>query len=171
VLQGHDTASGLPAHGADTMLTLQRDLGDFELEAYRYDGTRDVAGFGFNGMQFFSGIPDRFWRTGYGIGWTRGATEVNLVYQTGNDTAADVYRDDLLSSGGFLQVRQALFGNRAFAIARWDATRDATFARTYTGGFGYRLTRNTRLTLFETAEHNYLGQLVHVLSASFLVAY
>jgi hypothetical protein len=171
VLQGHDTASGLPAHGADTMLTLQRDLGDFQLEAYRYDGTRDLAGYGFNGMQFFSSIPDRFWRTGYGLGWTRGATEVNLVYQTGNDTAADVYRDDLLSSGGFVQVRQALFGNRAFAIARWDATRDATFARTYTGGFGYRFTRNTRLTLFETAERNYLGQLVHVLSSSFLVAY
>jgi hypothetical protein len=171
LLQGHDTASGLPAHGVDTMLTLQRQYGDFSVEAYRYDGTRDLAGYGFNNTQFFSGIPDRFWRTGYGVTWAHGATEVDTVYQTGNDTAADVYRDDLLSSGGFVQVREALLGNRAFAIARWDATRDATFARTYTGGVGYRLTRNTRLTLFDTGERDYLDHIIHVISSSFLVAF
>ncbi|HTW86260.1 MAG TPA: hypothetical protein VMD91_19465 [Candidatus Sulfotelmatobacter sp.] len=170
-VQGHDTASGLPAHGVDTMLTLARDLGDFRLEAYRYDGTRDLAGSGFNDTQFFSGIPDRFWRTGYGVGWTHGGTSVDAVYQTGNDTAADVYGDALQTSGGFLQVRQSLFGNRAFAIARWDATQDATFARTYTGGLGYRLTRNTRLTLFDTGERDFTGRLIHVISSSFLVAY
>jgi hypothetical protein len=170
-LQGHDTASTLPAHGVDTMVTLQREVGDFTLSAYHYEGTRDLAGDGYNNEQFFTGIPDTFWRTGYGVTWSHGPTEIDTVYQTGNDSAADIYGDDLLSSGGFVQVREALFGNRAFAIARWDATRDATFARTYTGGLGYRLTRNTRLTLFDTGERDFTGRLIHVISSSFLVAY
>ncbi|HZO95487.1 MAG TPA: hypothetical protein VFB22_17185 [Candidatus Baltobacteraceae bacterium] len=169
-LNGHDQASGLPSHGVDTMVTLERDLGDFSLSAYRYDGSRELAGLGYNDTQFFTGIADRFWRDGYGLGWARGATEINAVYQIGSDSAADVYGDSLTSSGGFLQVRQA-FGNRAFAIARWDATRDAGFARTITAGGGYRLTRNTRLTLFETGERDYLGRLLHVVSSSFLVAF
>lgn len=171
VLEGHDEASGLPSHGLDTMLTLQRDLGEFSLTAYRYDGSRLLSGAGFDDTQTFSGIADRFWRDGYGVGWTHGATEVNAVYQIGNDSAADVYRDALTTSGGFVQVRQALFGNRAFAIARWDATRDAGFARTLTAGGGVRLSRNTRLTIFDTAERDYLGRPLHVVSSSFLVAF
>lgn len=169
-LQGHDTASGLAAHGVDTMVTLQRDFGPFSVQAYRYDGTRSLAGYGFNQTQFFTGIADRFWRDGYSVTWSRGPTEVAAVYQIGNDTAADVYRDALVTSGAFLQVRQA-FGNRAFAIARWDATQDTAFARTLTAGVGFRLSHNTRLTLFDTAERDQAGRLIHVVSSSLLLAY
>ncbi len=168
-LQGHDVASGLPAHGVDTMVTLRRDLGDFSLQAYRYDGSRPIAGLGFNGSQFFSGIGDRFWRQGYALGWARAGTEADAVYQTGNDTASDVYGDALQSSGGFVQLRQAL-GSRAFAIARWDATRDTDFARTVTAGAGYRLSRNTRLTVFDTGERDYTGRLLHIVSSEYLFA-
>jgi hypothetical protein len=169
-LKGADEQSGLHTQGTDTMATLERDFGDFRLTAYRYDGTRPIEGFGFNSSQYFADIGDRFWRNGFGIGWDHKRTEVDAVYQIGNDSAADVYRDALVTSGGFLQVRQSL-GNRAFAIARWDATNGPTFARTITGGVGYGLTRNTRLTVFETAERDYLGNLLHVYSSSLLFAY
>lgn len=169
-VQGHDLQSGLPSLGVDSMVTLERDLGDFRLQVYRYDGNRSLAGLGFNNSQFFSGIGDRFWRNGVAAGWHRGRTEIDTAYQIGNDTAADVYGDALVSSGGFVQVRQAL-GERMFAIARWDATQDAGFARTLTAGLGYRPTRNTRLTLFDTAERDFTGRLLHVLSSQFLVAY
>jgi hypothetical protein len=167
-LQGHDTQSGLPAHGVDTMVTLRRDLGDWSLTAYRYDGSRSLHGSGFNDTQQVD-YRDRFWRNGFGVTWARGATEVDAVYQTGNDTAADVYGNALLSSGGFLQLRRAL-GTRAFAIARWDATQDASFGRLITAGLGYRLSRNTRLTLFETAQRDFSGRLLHITSSSFLFA-
>ena len=76
----------------------------------------------------------------------------------------------LVTSGGFFQVRQTL-GNRAFAIARWDATNGPTFARTITGGLGYRLTPNSRLTVFETGQRDFQGNLLHIVSTSLLFAY
>ncbi len=167
-LQGHDTASGLPAHGVDTMLTVQRDLGDFTLSAYRYDGSREIQGRGLQNAQTFD-YGDRFWRNGLGVGWERNGTRIDAVYQTGNDSAADVYGDALHTSGGFVQVRREL-GPRAFALARWDATQGATFARSVTYGAGYRFSRNTRLTLFDTGEHDYTGRLIHVVSSAFLFA-
>ncbi|MGP6156679.1 MAG: hypothetical protein ACLPYS_04030 [Vulcanimicrobiaceae bacterium] len=170
LLQGHDTQSGLPADGLDSMLTLRRDLGPVRLGLYRYDGERNVAGFGFNDTQFFSGIPDRFWRDGYSAGWSSNRTEVDAVYQIGHDSAADVYGDSLIASGGFLQVRQSI-GDRAFGIARWDATQGGAFARSLTAGLGTRFSRNTRFTLFDTAERDYLGRPLNVISSSFLVAY
>ncbi len=93
VLRGADTQSGLPSLGVDTMETLQRDIGGLSLSLYRYDGSRPLAGYGFNNTQFFSDVVDRFWRNGFGAGWSDRHTEVNAVYQIGNDTAADVYRD------------------------------------------------------------------------------
>jgi hypothetical protein len=168
ILQGHDMASGLPAHGTDTMLALQRQLGDFSLTAYRYDGSRQLHGTGFQNTQTFD-YPDRFWRDGLGVGWNHRRTRVDAVYQTGNDSAADVYGDALQTSGGFVQVRQEL-GSHLFALARWDATHDAAFARSVTAGAGYRLSRNTRLTLFDTGERDFTGRLIHVVSSSLLFA-
>ncbi len=115
-------------------------------------------------------MGDRFWRNGFGVGYSRGDTEIDAVYQTGNDTAADVYGDALVTSGGFLQVRQAL-GERAFALARYDGTQDVAFSRTLTAGLGYRLSRNTRLTVFDTGQHDYTGRLLHIVSSNFLFAY
>ncbi|HTJ28011.1 MAG TPA: hypothetical protein VMA36_17780 [Candidatus Limnocylindria bacterium] len=167
-LQGHDTQSGLPAYGVDTMFTLERDLGDWTLNAYRYAGSRLLHGLGYNATQAFN-YRDRFWRNGFGVGWERRRTTVNAVYQIGNDTAADVYGDALQTSGGFLQVRQAL-GDRSFAVARWDATRGSSFGRAITAGLGTRLSRNTRLTLFQTAQRDEAGRLQHITSSSFLFA-
>jgi hypothetical protein len=143
LLQGHDTASGLPAHGVDTMLALQRQLGAFVVSAYRYDGSRG----------------DRFWRDGYGIGWETGSTRVDAVYQNGNDAG----------SGAFLQLRQA-FGDRAFGIARWDATAGPRFARSVILGGGVRFSRNTRLTVFETAARDAAGRFGYTTTSSFLFA-
>jgi len=168
LLQGHEAGSGLPAHGIDTMLTLQRGFGDLTLSAYRYDGSRALHGLGFRNTQAFD-YGDRFWRTGFGATWQRARTRVDAVYQSGNDSAADVYGDALRSSGGFVQVRREL-GPRAFAVARWDATQDAAFSRSLIGGVGYRFSRNTRLTLFDTAKRGEDGRLGHTLSSSFLFA-
>ena len=153
------------------MFNLERDYGDWILSAYRYDGSRALAALGYGGTIPISGVPDRFWRMGYDLGWHRAKTEVDAVYQTGNDSSADVYGDRLTSSGGFVQVRQAL-DDRTFAIARWDATQDAAFNRSVTAGLGYRLSRNTRLTVFGTINRDPdTGLVQHVLSSSFLIAY
>ncbi len=66
-------------------------------------------------------------------------------------------------------MRQAL-GARSFAIARWDATKDTAFARTVTAGLGYRFSRNTRLTVFDTGQRDYTGRLLHVVSSKYLFA-
>jgi hypothetical protein len=170
VLKGADEQSGLQTDGTDTFATLERDLGNFRLTAYRYDGSRSLEGYGFNNTQYFTDIGDRFWRNGFGLGWSRGRSEIDAVYQNGNDSAADVYHDALVTSGGFFQVRQTV-GTRAFAIARWDATNGVTFSRSITGGAGYRLSANSRLTLFETGERDFTGNLLHIFSSSLLFAY
>lgn len=170
LLKGADAQSGLSAYGLDRMVTVERDIGDFGLTAYRYDGNRLLAGDAFNDTQHFSGVGDRFWRNGFGANWRRDGTEVDAVYQIGNDTAADVYGDSLVTSGGFIQVRRPL-GARTFAVARWDSTNGPAFARSITAGVGYRIARNMRLTLFETGERDFNGTLLHVISSSLLFAY
>jgi hypothetical protein len=170
LVKGADVQSGLSAHGTDSMLTLERDIGDVALTAYRYDGNRLVSGWAFNNTQYLSGIGDRFWRNGVGAGWRHDNTEVNADYQIGNDSAADVYGDSLVTSGGFFQLRQAL-NARTFAIARWDATNGPKLVRTVTAGLGYRVARNMRLTLFETGQRDPSGALLHIISSSLLFAY
>jgi hypothetical protein len=170
LLQGHDPQSGVPSHGLDTMFTLERDFGDVRLTTYRYGGSRVLNGPAFGNNVNVSGVLDRFWRQGYGVGWSHGGTEVDAVYQSGNDGAADLYGDALQTSGGFVQVRRAL-GDRAFAIGRYDATQDAAFGRSLTAGLGYRFTKNTRLTVFETAERDFTGRPLRVLSSSLLTAW
>lgn len=170
LLKGADAQSGLAAHGVDRMVTVERDLGDFALTAYRYDGNRLLAGYGFNDSQFLTGVGDRFWRNGFGADWRHAGSEIDAVYQIGNDSAADVYGDALMTSGGFFQVRQTL-GQRTFAIARWDATNGPALARSITAGVGYRIARNMRLTLFETGQRDFNGTLLHVISSSLLFAY
>jgi hypothetical protein len=170
IMKGREQQSTLRPDGADTMLSFERDLGDFALTGYRYDGNRLLSGPAFNASQYYTGVGDRFWRNGFGVGWHRAATEVDADYQIGNDSAADVYGDALATSGGFLQVRQALT-ERTFAIARWDATNGPTLSRTVTAGVGYRLARNMRLTVFETGQRNPTGTLLHIISSSLLFAY
>jgi hypothetical protein len=158
LLTGHDPGSGIPTQGQDTFATVQQTVGEFSLSVYRYDGSRRL-----------SGADDRFWRTGYGLGWERRGTRIDAVYQSGNDTAVNAYRDALQTSGGFVQVRQAL-SDRTFALARWDATQDTAFARSFIYGAGCRPSRNTRLTLFDTARRTPGGTTQHTISSSFLVA-
>jgi hypothetical protein len=165
LLKGHDAGSGLSAHGVDMMLTLQRTFDDVTLSAYRYDGSRAFAASGAQTLQ----PADRFWRDGFGLGWQRGRTRVEAAYQSGNDGAAGGSGAALRSSGGFVQLRHEL-GSRTFAIARWDATQDTAFSRSAIGGLGYRFSRNTRLTVFDTAKRDENGRLAHTLSSSFLFA-
>lgn len=166
LLKGHEAGSGLRSRGVDTMLTLQRGLGDFTLSAYRYDGSRTLHGVDANAQAL--DYADRFWRTGFGLTWQRGRTRIDTVYQSGNDSAADTGGNPLRTSGGFVQVRHEL-GPRTFAVARWDATQDTEFTRSLIGGFGYRFSRNTRLTVFDTAKRDD-GRVQHTFSTSFLFA-
>jgi hypothetical protein len=169
VMKGYEYP-GVPPVGLDTMFTLTRNLGDFALVAYRYDGQRQFSGLGYGNTILITDVHDSFWRNGFAVGWSRGPTELNAVYQIGNDSAADVYKSALISSGGFIQARQAL-GSRAFAIARWDAISGSTFGRDLTAGLGYGVTKNSRLSFFDTYEKNFEGKLLNVISSELLVAF
>jgi len=158
LLAGHDVGSGLPSRGRDTFATLQQTVGDFTLSAYRYDGSRRLT------------FDDRFWRTGFGLGWERRGTRIDAVYQSGHDTAANVHADALQTSGGFVQARQTL-SDRTFALARWDATQGTAFARAFIYGAGCRFSRNTRFTLFDRAQRAAGGRTQHTISSSFLLAF
>jgi hypothetical protein len=137
LLAGHDQASGRPARGLDRYAFVQHAVPGLSLSAYRYDGTRPVAG-----------SDDRFWRQGYGLGVTLRRLRADLVYQHGFDTRASD-AGPLRSSGGFAQVRYEI-SPRAFGIARYDATQDARFSRSLIIGAGYRIARNARFTAFDT---------------------
>lgn len=158
-LQAHDQASGLPARGFDRHVYLQYAVRGMTLSAYRYDGTRPVAG-----------ADDRFRREGYGIGAGRGRMRVDLVYQRGFDSRASE-GGPLRSSGGFAQVRYD-FTAKLFGIARYDGTQDAAFARALIAGAGYRLARNARFTAFGTIHRDAdTGARRNTLSAQLLLAY
>jgi hypothetical protein len=160
LLQGHEPQSGIPSHGLDRMLYVQHAMGDWTFSAYRYEGTRVI-----------DDTWDHFWRQGYGLIFQRKKVEVDGVYQIGNDSSADIFGDSLISSGGFVQFRYG-FSNRFFGIARWDATYGAQFLRAWTGGFGYGVTKNSRLTVFDSIQFNEdLGRYIHVPSASLLIAF
>jgi hypothetical protein len=169
-IQGREPGSGLQPNGVDKMLTLERDYGDWTLSAYRYQGTRELQGLGYGGTFQVSNVGDSFWRNGYAAGWNHGKTEANAVYQIGHDSSADLYHDSLMSSGGFVQVRRDLNGH-SFALARWDATQDATQQRSLTAGIGIRPRSNMRVTLFETEQRDYLGNILHIISSAWLFAY
>jgi hypothetical protein len=169
VLQGHDSPGGFPAIGVDTMYSLERDFGSWQLNAYRYDGGRSLSGAAYGGSTTISGVYDRFWRNGFAAGWAQNRTQINAVYQIGNDSSADLYGSALVTSGAFIQARQAI-GDRYFAVARWDATQGGGFARILTFGGGLRLSHNTRLTLFDTIQQ-VPGTAPNVVSSSFLIAY
>ncbi|MDB5072139.1 MAG: hypothetical protein JWM87_3250 [Candidatus Eremiobacteraeota bacterium] len=156
---GHDQASGLPSRGLDRHVFVQHAVHGLALSAYRYDGTRPVAG-----------ADDRFWREGYGIGAGTGRVRVELLYQRGFDTRAS--RDGALrSSGGFAQVRYD-FTPKLFGIARYDGTQDAAFARSLIAGAGYRLARNARFTVFDTVHRDAdTGTRRNTLSTQLLLAY
>jgi hypothetical protein len=158
-LRGHEPASGLPTRGIDRYLYLQHSGPNLVLSAYRYDGTRPV-----------DGADDRFWREGYGAVLVQGRMRVDAVYQHGYDVHAD--RDGALrSSGAFVQFRYEP-APRWFALARYDATHDRSFARALIAGAGYRVARNARLTVFDTLHtDSATGARRNSLSAALLFAY
>ena len=156
-VRGHEAGSGLPARGIDREVYVQHAMPNVALSAYRYDGTRPVGG------------GDRFWRAGYGIAVTHGRARVDAVYQHGFDTHA-VDRGALFSSGGFVQLRYDLTP-RLFGVARYDGTQDVAFSRALIAGFGYRVARNARLTVFDTLHRDTAGTRRNTLSTSLLFAY
>lgn len=160
-LQGHDQASGLPARGLDRHVFLQHAARGLTLSAYRYDGTRPVAG-----------ADDRFWREGYAIGAGRGRLRVDLVYQRGFDSRASE-AGALRSTGGFAQARYDVT-DKLFGIARYDGVADTagSFARSLIAGAGYRIARNARFTVFDTVHRDADGGIRrNTLSTQLLLAY
>jgi hypothetical protein len=158
-LRGHEPASRLPTRGIDRYLYLQHAGPNLVLSAYRYDGTRPVGG-----------ADDRFWREGYGAGFSHGRMRVDAVYQHGFDTHADG-DGSLRSSGAFVQFRYEP-SPRWFALARYDATQDRGFARALVAGAGYRVARNARLTLFDTVHRDAaVARMRNTLSTALLFAY
>jgi hypothetical protein len=157
-VQGHEPGSGLPARGLDRALYVQHASSNVVLSAYRYDGTRAI-----------DGVDDRFWREGFGVRLERARAQFDAVYQRGYDTHASA-DGALRSSGGFAQLRYEL-SPRWFALARWDATQDTAFSRAVTGGFGYRVARNARLTVFGTSHRDEDGAHRNTLTTALLFAY
>ncbi len=157
-VQGHEPGSRVPARALDRALYVQHASANVVLSAYRYDGTRAV-----------DGVDDRFWREGYGVRLERSRARFDAVYQRGYDVHAST-DGPLRSTGGFAQLRYE-FAPRWFGIARYDATQDTSFARALTGGFGYRVAHNARLTVFGTLHRDTDGTLRDTLTTAMLFAF
>jgi len=157
-VRGREAGSALPARGLDRELYVQHALDNVVLSAYRYDGTRLV-----------DGVDDRFRRAGYGIELTRGRVRFDAVYQHGFDAHANA-GGALFSSGAFAQLRYDLTP-RLFGLARYEGTQDVAFARALIAGFGYRVARNARLTVFDTLRRDGDGARRNTLSTALLFAY
>jgi hypothetical protein len=158
-VRGHEPGSGLPSRGIDRYVYAQHAAGNVVVSAYCYDGTRPVDGTG-----------DRFWREGAGLSIAQGRARFDAVYQRGYDTHASA-DGALVSSGAFAQLRYDL-SSRTFAVARYDGTQDTAFSRALIAGIGYRLARNTRLTVFDTIHRDAdTGIRRNSLSTALLFAY
>jgi hypothetical protein len=84
----------------------------------------------------------------------------DAVYQRGYDTHA----------GADGPLRYELTP-RWFAVARYDGTQDTAFSRALKGGFGYRVARNARLTIFETLHRDGDGARRNTLVTALSFAY
>ena len=157
-VRGREAGATSPARGIDRELYVQHAMPNVALSAYRYDGIRTIGG-----------VDDRFWRAGYGVAVTRGRAHLDAVYQHGFDTHANA-GGALVSSGGFAQLRYDLTP-RLFGVARYDGTQDIAFSRTLIAGFGYRVARNARLTVFDTHRRDADGMRRSTLSTALLFAY
>jgi hypothetical protein len=157
-VRGREAGASMPVRGIDRELYVQHAMPNVALSAYRYDGNRSI-----------DGVDDRFWRAGYGVAVTEGRARLDAVYQHGFDTHANA-AGALLSSGGFVQFRYDLTP-RLFGVARYDATQDAAFSRALIAGFGYRVARNARLTVFDTLHRDADGPHRNTLSTALLFAY
>lgn len=136
---GYDRQSGLPTTGVDTDLYLQQVLGPVALTAFRYDGTRPVAG----------GPNDQFSRMGYGLTygqWSRFSSEAVLI--SGTDSNCGPAYGGCVSSGAFEQLRYA-FDRRLYAEARYEGTYDPVngFTRDGVLMMGYGPTESSRITI------------------------
>ena len=150
-------AGAQPARGIDRELYVRHAMPNVALSAYRYDGIRSI-----------DGVDDRFWRAGYGIAITHGPARLDAVYQHGFDTHANA-GGALASSGGFAQLRYDLTP-RLFGVARYDGTQDVRFSRALIAGFGYRVARNARFTVFDTLRSDAATRR-NTLSTALLFAY
>ncbi len=158
-LGGHDPQSGIAARGIDTMTVLSHALGPVTLATYRYAGARPLDG----------GV-DRFWRQGYDMTVRTRSLEIDAVLQTGDDDRPGDGAGPAVSSGGFAQVRYA-FDRRTFASLRYEGTNDRTngFLRQLVPLIGYRVTRNSRLTIEDVITHVPVAK--HALGTQYTVAY
>jgi hypothetical protein len=157
---GHDRQSGLASTGTDVMGSLQDGIGPLTLTAYRYTGTRPVAG----------GPPDAFSRTGYGLVYDQwGRLSSESVLQTGTDSNCGT-GFGCSSSGGLTQLRYA-FNRRLFALARYEGTNDPTngFVRDGIVLLGYGPAENQRITIEDVIAHT--PQTTHTMNVQFTIAY
>ncbi len=143
---GYDLVSGLPKTGVDTQAYVQDGMGKFTVTAWRYDGTRPIAG----------GPHDRFYRMGYGFTygqWTRFSSEA--VFISGWDSnCASAGLAGCASSGGFEQLRYA-FNRKLYAEARYEGTYDPVggFTRDAVLLLGYGPTETSRITIEDVIAH------------------
>ena len=142
-LQGHDTQSGLPTIGTDLMNYTQEAIGPVAFSYYRYDGNR-----------LDRPLADSFWRQGFGLTYYSSRWESETVWQTGYDSTYLGAFAPTMSSGFFTQLRYT-FGPRLFALARYEGTNDPTngFQRDLVPLLGYRVSRNSRLTIEDVLRH------------------
>ncbi len=122
------------------MAYVQHAAGPLTVSAYRYAGTRPVAGAGL----------DAFERTGYGVTFDQsGRVSSENVVQTGWDSnCGTAGMIGCASSGGFTQLRYA-FDRRLYALARYEGTNDPThgFVRDGVVLLGWAPAENARMTV------------------------
>lgn len=136
LLHAYDRQSSAPRSGVDLMATAAKTLGDFTLQAYRFQGQRNFA------------TTDKFNRQGYALAYRHARLQFVGVLQTGNDSSADGLGASASSSGGFLESRYEWSEDKSL-VARYDATSDMLTGsrRMLILGTVLRPRRNMRFTI------------------------
>jgi hypothetical protein len=147
---GHEAGSGIAQTGTDSMFSATQRMPGLTLAALRYDGTRVLGA-----------VPDRFWRSSYGLVAARGPWRLDLAFTDGRDSDPGT-GGSVGSSGGLVQVHRDLSGGTFFE-ARYEGNADTTgiFVRQGVIGAGRRVTPQMRFTIEDgitrdTRTHNVL---------------
>jgi hypothetical protein len=142
VTRGHDYRSALPPARPDVMLYAENNGEPLTIAGYALDGTRDV----------HAATLDDFQRYGAGATVRKGKAEVNLLLQSGWDSASGPSGMGQRSSAGFVQLRWG-FSPALAAVLRGDAANgdtpdgDTANLRTVTSALIFRTHANSKLVL------------------------
>jgi hypothetical protein len=147
---GHEAGSGVPQTGTDSLFSATQRMPDLALSAIRYDGTRVLGS-----------VPDRFWRSSFGLVADRGPWRLDLAFTQGRDSDPGT-GSGVGSAGGLAQLHLDLKSGTFFE-ARYEGITDTTgiFVRQAVIGGGRTIVQHVRVTIEDgiardTRTHNVL---------------